>query len=190
MKKLLLILVLAGLLSCSRASIEPLQVAASKQFSPARIDSVVLVPLTSSDPTVRSLNDSFLQTLKRATSLDIQMHGQVVVDPLIAARSYAGNGEVAAVLFGEIIKTGNSQQRAKSEYDPVSFSVSLFDTALSKVVWRADYQNYNRPVTDNLFELKDRLDQGISYRTSEQFFEEGFQLIALELERSRQRVGQ
>ena len=186
MKNILLVFFLSGLFACSRVVHQPLQVVASKQFSGAKIDSVVLVPLSSEEANTQRRNQQFLRALKGATSFDVAMHGQTgkSKDPLTIARSYAGNGEVAAVLFGEIKKTGSANQKI-SEYQPVSFSVALFDTELRQVVWRADYRNFNKPVTDNLFELGDRLDRGLSYRTSDQFFEEGFQRVAQELERSR-----
>lgn len=94
---------------------------------------------------------------------------------------------VDGVLFGRVNRyTKKEGTRLGASTPPaVTFKLWLLEVDSGKIVWEAEYDKRQQPLSENLFRVPEALKSGVGYRSSRELIEEGFRQAAQALEALR-----
>ena len=97
--------------------------------------------------------------------------------------------DAQGVLFGVVSRFEDAEgsRLGESGKSVVSFQLFLADVRTGKIVWQANFNESNQPLSENLFRLGNVARQGFQYKSAQQIFEEGLGSAAADLESARKR---
>ncbi len=186
---------------------KPLNVQVGSAFQPLRVNYVLVMPLESS-PGIEltaadydHLTQTLLRSLQASTSLVIAnikeeaKSKEVIAKNLspsepLAARAVRAGQELGAqgVLYGIISNLVNpitNRLEPPAEGAGVSFGLWLLDPATGKVLWSANYDKVNMPLTDNLLRAGEIFKGGLRYKSTDEMIDQGFTEASKSLENLR-----
>ena len=198
--------------ACARSSEGPaerkaLSYEAAKQFQPKKMNAVAVLPFEDGPENVLGkelsarLTQRLVAALEVGTSLEIlnttepqrlktaAQEVETLAAPLQTKATMFGSKLTAqGVLYGVVQKyDAQTEGTSLGSYNPsgASFTLWLVDPEAKQVLWTATYERTQQPLSDNLLNVPQALNQGVGFRTSEQLIESGFQQAAEALESLR-----
>ncbi len=168
-----------------------------KSFEPAAINKVGVVPLKIegsaaklSQASERKLTQKLFDSFDSYTTLELELLEDSAHRGSVEqiAKNLAKTSDVQGVLFG-VVKdnSGDESLLARpNESIPVRFNLWLYDKVQNQIVWSAQFQDSNQPLSSNLFAIKRFFNRGGSYRSSLRILQDGFREAARSIEKVRQ----
>jgi hypothetical protein len=178
----------------------------TQAFRPMQIGSVAVLPLKGGDfsnlenATLNQLTTKLSGALGSLTTMEViasnsadsnlsNLASNSARENTLQQRAYRYGLEKKSkgVIYGIVNKFPSVEEYEYlgSGRDAVRFSLWLLDVQTNQVVWNATYENSNKPLTDNLFTVKQKLNDGLRYQTPSEMIEQGFKEAARSLEKLR-----
>lgn len=109
-------------------------------------------------------------------------------EPLVKnALKFAANYDAQAVIYSEVYRYVESDGSSIGANAPASVGIRVWmvNSTTGQMLWRGIFDDSERPLSDNLFELKDKMQSGFKYRSADQILESGMKRVAQVLEQFR-----
>lgn len=103
------------------------------------------------------------------------------------ALRFASKYDAQAVIYSEVYRYQESDGSSMGADSPASVGVRIWmvNATTGQMLWKGIFDDSERPLSDNLFELKDKMRSGFKYRSADQILESGMKKVAQVLEQFR-----
>ncbi|MBP9838254.1 MAG: hypothetical protein KBC84_06030 [Proteobacteria bacterium] len=203
--KSIFVLICLGIVSCARNNAN-LTIDTSKYYSPKKINSVVVLPLTSNsnlklnEESLKSMTVKLISSLEAKTSLEIlnlkdnsQVHNAYdnvksqSLSNFEKAVTVGNSVDAQGVIYGDITtyRESNGSKYGASVPAGAGFKLWLVDPKTKVVLAVMSFKQDEETLTDNIFNLKEKFNSSFAFRDADELLINGFNEAASELETIR-----
>ncbi len=184
----------------------PFRAEVAEAFEPSKVNQIVVVPLESGAGVALSAEDLELLTIQLLKAVEVNTSMEVLnssrselcreaflkhsgkAQSLASRAKLIGNElGVQGVLYGVLSRYEKASGSSIGDEHPagVGFSLSLIDPKSGELLWRGLYNESQRSLSENLFEVRRAFERGFAFQTADELFEQGIEMAAVSLESLR-----
>lgn len=103
-----------------------------------------------------------------------------------AAKELNASNIAFAIVDSKDMRTGGTMGSDRSS--SIGYRIWLYNLKADKVIWSSAYQSNQSALSDNLFEVGERLEEGLAFKTSEQLLRSAFKSSAIKLNKELNKI--